>query len=108
LQPHRKNNVNKPETPELPETKPPIKEYTWRDPWLQLHMQQRMALSAIKGWGGPWFCEGLMPQLREILGWWGSSGWVDGEGPLWRQVGGEWDEVFLERIPGRRKTFECK
>jgi hypothetical protein len=23
---------------ELPETKPSTKEYTWRDPWLQLHM----------------------------------------------------------------------
>jgi len=22
----------------LPGTKPPTKEYTWRDPWLQLHM----------------------------------------------------------------------
>jgi hypothetical protein len=25
-------------TPELPVTKPPTKEYTWRNPWLQLHM----------------------------------------------------------------------
>jgi hypothetical protein len=24
--------------PELPETKSPMKEYTWRDPWLQIHM----------------------------------------------------------------------
>ena len=24
--------------PELPGTKPPTKEYTWKDPWLQLHM----------------------------------------------------------------------
>jgi hypothetical protein len=24
--------------PELPGTKPPTKEYTWRDPWLQPHM----------------------------------------------------------------------
>jgi hypothetical protein len=36
---HRKNNnINQPDPPELPETKPPTKEYTWRDPWLQLHM----------------------------------------------------------------------
>jgi hypothetical protein len=28
----------KPITPELPGTKPPIKEYTWRDSWLQSHM----------------------------------------------------------------------
>ena len=39
LQPHRKNNnINQPDPPELPRTKPPTKEYTWRDPWLQLHM----------------------------------------------------------------------
>jgi len=25
-------------SPELPETKPPTKEYTWRDPWIQTHM----------------------------------------------------------------------
>jgi hypothetical protein len=31
LQPHRKNNnINQPDTPELPGTKPPTKEYTWR------------------------------------------------------------------------------
>jgi hypothetical protein len=29
---------------ELPGTKPPTKEYTWRDPWFQLHISQRMAL----------------------------------------------------------------
>ena len=35
-QPHRKNNnVNQ---PKLPRTKPPTKEHTWRDPWLQPHM----------------------------------------------------------------------
>ena len=28
--------LNRP--PEFPGTKLPIKEYTWRDPWLQLHM----------------------------------------------------------------------
>jgi hypothetical protein len=38
-QPLRKdNNINKPNTPELPGTKPPTKEYTWRDPWIQLHI----------------------------------------------------------------------
>jgi hypothetical protein len=33
-----------PVSPELAGTKPPTKEYTWMDPWHQLHMQQRMAL----------------------------------------------------------------
>jgi hypothetical protein len=32
LQPHRKNNnVNQPDPPKLPGTKPPTKEYTWRE-----------------------------------------------------------------------------
>jgi hypothetical protein len=41
---HRKNNnINQPDPhhhhlPELPGTKPPTKEYTWSNPWLQLHM----------------------------------------------------------------------
>ena len=36
---HRKsNNINHPDTPELPGSKPPTKEYTWSDSWLQLHM----------------------------------------------------------------------
>jgi hypothetical protein len=35
---HRKNNIKQPDPPDLPGTKPPTKEYTWKDPWLQLHM----------------------------------------------------------------------
>jgi hypothetical protein len=35
LQPHWKNNVKQ---PELPGSKPPTKEYTWRDSWLLLHI----------------------------------------------------------------------
>jgi hypothetical protein len=39
LQAHRRNNnMNQPVPPELSSTKPPTKEYTWRDPWLQPHM----------------------------------------------------------------------
>ena len=44
LQLHKKNyNINQPEPrtappPELSGTKPPTKEYTWKDPWFQLHM----------------------------------------------------------------------
>jgi hypothetical protein len=34
---------------ELKGTKQPTKEYTWRDPWLQPYMQQRMALLGISG-----------------------------------------------------------
>ena len=40
LQPHRKhNNINQ---PELPESKPPTKEYTWRD--------HGSSLICIRGW----------------------------------------------------------
>jgi hypothetical protein len=39
LQPRwRNNNMNKPVSPELHGAKPPTKETTWWDPWLQLHM----------------------------------------------------------------------
>jgi len=63
LKSHRKNNnISKPDTPELPGTKPPTKEYTWRDPW------QRMALWGINGRRGPWSRESLMPQCRGIPG----------------------------------------
>ena len=31
---HRKNNINQPDPPELPGTKLPTKENTWRDTWL--------------------------------------------------------------------------
>jgi hypothetical protein len=31
-------NQNPTPTPEIPGTKPPTTEYTWRDPWLPLHM----------------------------------------------------------------------
>ena len=34
----RNNNMNSQVPPELPGTKPPIKENTWRDSWLWLHM----------------------------------------------------------------------
>ena len=32
------NIINQQNPPELPGTKTPTSEYTWRDPWLQLHM----------------------------------------------------------------------
>jgi hypothetical protein len=39
LQPHRKNNnINQQDPPELLGSKPPTEEYTWRHPWLQMHM----------------------------------------------------------------------
>jgi hypothetical protein len=43
---HRKNNIYQPVPPKLPGNKPPTKEYTWREPWLQL---QRMALLVSMG-----------------------------------------------------------
>jgi hypothetical protein len=40
----KNNNINQPYPEELPGTKPPTREYTWKDPWFQPHMLQRMAL----------------------------------------------------------------
>ena len=61
--PHRKNNnINSPGPSDLPETKPPTKE--WVCPWFPLHMQQRTALSGINGREGVCSREGLLPQRR--------------------------------------------
>jgi hypothetical protein len=38
LQPNLKNNRGWPDHPVLPESRPPTKECTWRDPLLQIHM----------------------------------------------------------------------
>jgi hypothetical protein len=56
----------RPESPELPGTKPPNKEDIWRDSCLQLHMYQRITLSAINGKGGSWSCESSMTQHRRM------------------------------------------
>ena len=48
--------------PELPETKPPTKEYTWRDTWLQLHIPEDALM--WHQWERPWSYKGLMPQCR--------------------------------------------
>jgi len=61
----KNNNINQLESPELPGTKPSIKEYTLEDPWLQPHMWQRMALSGINRKRRPWSCEGLFPQCSQ-------------------------------------------
>jgi hypothetical protein len=92
--------MNQPVPPELPVTKLPTKEYTWMDPWLQLHMQQRMALLAINGRRGPWSCEGSMSQCRGMLEPGSRSGWVGEQGE-----GGR-DRGFLEVKPGKGITFE--
>ena len=66
MQPHGKNNnINQPNLPKLPETKMPTNEHTWRDPWLQVHMQQRITLSGINGRRGLWSSEGSFSQCRE-------------------------------------------
>ena len=91
MQPHRKNNIIN--QPEIPGTKPPSKEYTWSDPWLQLHLLQRMALLGISGQRGSWSCEDLMSsedwQGREV----GVGGWVntliEGGGGCGRGLRGE-------------------
>ena len=107
MQSYRKNNsINQPDPLELSETKPPTKKYMWRDPGLQLQMWQRMALSGINGRGGPWSCEGSMPQCRGMLGrvrrkcmgGWGST--------LIKAGGGGWVREFVEGKPRKGITFE--
>jgi hypothetical protein len=71
-------NQTPPTPSELPGTKPPTKEYTWRGPWIQLHMLLRMFMSAINGKRSPWTCEGLMLQCREMPRQGDRSEWVGG------------------------------
>jgi hypothetical protein len=72
-QPYKKNNnINQPEPPEVPGTKPPTKECTWQDPWLQPHICSR-------GWPGQASKGGealgpLKAQCTSV----GGSGWVGG------------------------------
>jgi hypothetical protein len=40
--------------PELPGTKPPTKEYTWRNSWLQLHFISSFIVSVYIWLAGPW------------------------------------------------------
>jgi hypothetical protein len=60
--------IKKRNFPELLGAKLPIKEYTWRDQWLEQLMLQRMFLSGFNERRGPWSCEGLMPQCKGMPG----------------------------------------
>jgi hypothetical protein len=59
-----------------------------------------MALLVIIGRRGPWSCEVLMPQCREILGPGTWSVWV-----VEKEEGG-WDSGFSEGKLGNSVTFE--
>ena len=82
--------MNQPVPSELPGTKPPTKDYTWRDPCLQPHMYQRMALLVINGRRGPGSFKGSMPLYMELPGPGRGSRWVGEQG----EGGGDWG--FLE------------
>jgi len=73
----RKTSTNQ-NPPELTGIKATTKEYTWRDPRLQLHIQQRMALYGMNGRRGLWSCEGWMPHCSGMSGQGGTSGWLVG------------------------------
>jgi hypothetical protein len=85
LLPQRKaNNINLPDTPlispELPETKPPTQEYTWRDPWLHgFPYVAEDGILSINRRSNPWSCKGSIPQYKGMPGRRGGSGWVGGE-----------------------------
>jgi hypothetical protein len=57
--------MNQAVPPELPGTKSPTKHYTWRGPWLQLHMEQRITLLDINRRRGPWSEQAPCPSLGE-------------------------------------------
>ena len=71
----------KPPPPELLGTGPPTKKYTWRDPGLQPHILQRVALLDISGRRCPWACRCSMPQCRGRPEQEGKSGPGWGEHP---------------------------
>jgi hypothetical protein len=89
--------MNYPVSPELPGTKPPTKEYTWWDSWLQLHMWQRMSYLVINGRRGPWSSEGSMPHYRGMAGPGSRSEWVGEQRKGGRNKGRELLGVNQER-----------
>jgi hypothetical protein len=96
-------------SPKLPGPKSLTKEYTWRAPWLQLYMKQKIALSDITGRGVPWSCGGLMTKGRGMLGCWGRSGCV-GECPHRDSIGGgkigKWDNIWnRNKITNKKLRF---
>lgn len=85
-QPYKKNNsINQTYTPQLQRTKLPTKKFTWSDPWLQLHMQQKMALSGINGKRDPFSYYSLRHQHRALLGLWSRSECLGSGAPSWKQ-----------------------
>jgi hypothetical protein len=75
LQPHGvSSSINRQDPVELLGTQ--AKEYAWRDPWLCLHMWQRMALLGVSGRNSPWVWGCMIPQCRGMPGWEDGSGWV--------------------------------
>jgi hypothetical protein len=106
LQPHRRNNnISQPDSTDLLGNKPPTNKYTWRDPWLQLHMWQKIALSSTNGRRGPWPCEGSMPQCRGMQRQGGRSGWI-GESPYRSRGSGDRIGGFQGGKLGQGITFE--
>jgi hypothetical protein len=96
--------TNPPPSPlELPETGPPTKEYTWRDPWHWPHMWQGWPWTSVGGEAlGP---EGVQCHSvgecqggRMGVGEWGST--------LIEAGRGGWDRGFLKGRPRKGKTFE--
>jgi hypothetical protein len=65
---------------ELSGTKPPTKEYTWRDPWLQLHMEQRIVLFRHQWEERSLVLRRLYAQCRGMPGQESRSMWVDDQG----------------------------
>jgi hypothetical protein len=96
--------MNKPVSLELPGTKPPTKEHTWWDSWLQLYMQQRIAWLVINGRRGDLSYENSMPLCGGMLGPGIGSGLFGEQGEGLSYRGG----VFHSGNQERGYHLECK
>ena len=60
--------MNQPVSPELSETKPPTKEYTWRNPWLQRICSRGWPCRASMGGEALGPVKALCPSVGECQG----------------------------------------
>lgn len=100
--PIRTISTNQTPALDLPWTKQTSKDYTRMSLWLHLHMKQRISFSGTNGSKCPWFCQGLMPQCRELSEWAGWKEWVGEWGTALRTGGMRGNNSrFLEGKSGK-------
>jgi hypothetical protein len=70
------NNINQPNPPEFPGTKPPTKEYTWRDPGYSCISSRGWPCQASMGGEALGFVKAGCPSIRRMPGQRIRSRWV--------------------------------